>query len=250
MIYPGDFHLQLELLCPDKITFLILIAILLLFAYHLFFYLNSYKFTQMLKTNPEIDAYILKAKPFAQAIFKHYRKLVHKACPDIEEKTKWGFPHFDYNGQMMCNMAAFKQHCAFGFWKATWMKDSKKFAEAQGNSMGHLDRITDLQDLPADKVLISYIKEAMKLNDMGVKLPARKKILHAKELIVPDDFKTALTKNIQAAEHFENFPPGKKKEYIVWVTEAKREETRHKRIETAIEWISEGKIRNWKYVKK
>ena len=203
----------------------------------------------MSKTNPKIDAYISKAETFAQPILKHYRKLVHETCPDAEEKIKWSFPHFDYKGDMLCSMAAFKEHCAFGFWKAALMKDAKKLQEAQETAMGHLGKITSLKDLPSDKILISYIKEAMKLNEAGIKLPARKKTIDLKILPVPDYFKKALSKNKKAAEHFEKFPPGQKKEYVVWITEAKTEETRNKRMETAVEWISEGKIRNWKYVK-
>lgn len=204
----------------------------------------------MAKTNPKIDAYIEKAQPFAQPILKHLRKLIHKACPDVEENIKWSFASFDYKGPF-CSIVAFKQHCAFGFWKAALMKDADKFLNAQKGSMGHFDRITSLKDLPSDKVIIAYIKEAMELNDKGAKLPQRRaKKVDASQLIVPDYFKKALSKNKKAAEHFDKFPPGQKKEYLMWLTEAKTEETRNKRMETAIEWISEGKIRNWKYLKK
>jgi len=203
----------------------------------------------MAKTNPKVDAYILKAQPFAQPILNHLRKLVHQACPDVEETIKWGFAAFDYNGPF-CTMAAFKQHCAFGFWKAALMKDADKLKRAQSNSMGHLDRLTSLKDLPSDKQMISYLKEAMKINEAGLKLVPRKKAADTKPLAVPPYFKTALSKNKKAAEHFANFAPGQKKEYILWLTEAKTEETRNKRMEQAIEWISEGKIRNWKYLKK
>ena len=204
----------------------------------------------MAKTNPKIDAYIEKAQPFAQPILRHYRKLVHQTCPDAEEKMKWSFPHFDYKGEMMCSMAAFKEHCAFGFWKASLMKDAQKLNEAQEDAMGHLGRIKSMKDLPADEVIMAYIKEAMKLNETGAKLPPRKKTVDASELVVPDYFKKALSKNKKAAEKFEKFAPGQKKEYLMWLTEAKTEETRNKRMETAIEWISQGKIRNWKYLKK
>jgi len=203
----------------------------------------------MPKTNPKIDAYIEKAQHFAQPILKHLRKLIHQACPDVEENIKWSFAAFDYKGPF-CSIAAFKEHCAFGFWKATLMKDAQKLNAAQEDSMGHLGRIKSLKDLPADKVIIAYIKEAMKLNDTGAKLPPRKKTVDESELVVPDYFKKALTKNKKAARHFEKFPPGQKKEYLMWLAETKTEETRNKRMETAIEWISEGKIRNWKYLKK
>jgi len=203
----------------------------------------------MAKTNPKVDAYILKAQPFAQPILNHLRKLVHQVCPEVEETIKWSFTAFDYKGPF-CTMAAFKQHCAFGFWKAALMKDADKLKRAQSNSMGHLDRLTSLKDLPSDKQMISYLKEAMKINEAGLKLAPRKKATDAKPLAVPPYFKTALSKNKKTAEHFANFAPGQKKEYILWLTEAKTEETRNKRMEQAIEWISEGKIRNWKYLRK
>lgn len=123
--------------------------------------------------DPRVDKYIANSAEFAKPILNHLRELVHKACPENEEVIKWGFPHFDYKG-MMCSMASFKQHCAFSFWKAALMKNKKLMANAKSETaMGHLGRITSLKDLPTDKVLISYIKEAKQLNDDGVKLPAK-----------------------------------------------------------------------------
>ena len=195
-----------------------------------------------------IDDYISKSADFAKPILKHIRELVHKACPDVEETMKWSFPHFDYLGEMMCSVAAFKQHCAFGFWKAKLMKDSKLMEKAQSEeAMGHMGRITTLKDLPSDKKMIAYIKEAMKLNEDGIKV-AKPKPVKTKELPVPDYFLTALKKNKKAFTHFENFPPGQRKEYILWITEAKQEATRDKRMAQAVEWIAEGKVRNWKYM--
>ena len=213
------------------------------------FYIYSTKIKLMAKKDPRVDVYIAKSQPFAQPILKHLRKLIHEACPDVEETIKWSFTSFDYKGPF-CSIAAFKQHCAMGFWKAALMKDADKFLNAQKDSMGHFDKITSLKDLPSDKVIIGYIKEAMKLNEDGIKLPPRKKVTDAKPMPVPPYFKTALNKNKKANEYFEKFPAGQKKEYIVWLTEAKTEDTRNKRMDQAIEWISEGKIRNWKYVKK
>lgn len=200
----------------------------------------------MSKKDPRVDAYIAKAQPFAQPVLKHLRKLVHEACPDVQETIKWSFASFDYKGPF-CSMASFKEHCVFGFWKAALMKDSKNLKENQQTAMGHLGRITSIKDLPPDKKIIAYIKEAMKLNDTGAKLPARKKVTESTALPVPSYLKTALGKNKKAKEQWDNFTPGKKKEYITWLTEAKTEATRQKRLETAIGWISEGKIRNWKY---
>jgi uncharacterized protein YdeI (YjbR/CyaY-like superfamily) len=202
------------------------------------------------KRDKKIDAYIEKAQPFARPILNHLRELVHKACPGTEEKMKWSFPHFDYKGQMMCSMAGFKQHCVFGFWKASLMKDKSLVAMAKTEvAMGHLGRITSLKDLPPDKVLKGYIKEAMKLNDEGVKLPARAKTPSA-PVVVPPELTAALKKNKTAWETFEAFSNSHKKEYIQWITEAKTESTREKRLEQAIEMMAEGKNRNWKYESK
>lgn len=200
----------------------------------------------MNKQDPRIDAYIAKAAPFAQTILQHIRKLVHKACPDITETMKWSFPHFEYKG-VVCSMAAFKQHCAFGFWKASIMKDPNKIMQIKDRgAMGHFDRITTVKDLPADKIMIAYIKEAVQLNENGIKLPAKTKTTR-KEIVVPADIIAALKKNSKAKKVFEAFSPSHQKEYIEWITEAKTEPTRIKRLNTMLEWLEEGKDRNWKY---
>lgn len=205
----------------------------------------------MAKKDPRVDAYIKKAQPFAQPILKHLRDLVHEVCPDVEETIKWSFPCFDYKGPF-CSMASFKQHAVFGFWKAAIMKDSEiLMATAQSEvAMGHLGRITSLKDLPGDKVLKGYIKEAMKLNEEGIKLPSKAKTGEKKELIIPDYFMSALKRSKKAKEVFDAFSYTNKKDYVEWLTEAKTEVTREKRMATALEWISDGKIRNWKYLKK
>ncbi len=199
---------------------------------------------------PAIDTYIGKAAPFAQPILQHLRALVHTVCPDTEEKIKWGMPHFDYKGEMMCSMAAFKQHAVFGFWKAPLMKDVTLMENARSESaMGHLGRITSLKDLPSDKKITAWIREAMVLNEKGIKLPARPKNAPDKELAIPDYFNSALNKNHQARKNFDAFSYSHRKEYVQWITEAKTEATRTKRMTTAIEWLAEGKGRNWKYEK-
>jgi len=204
----------------------------------------------MAKKEKLIDAYIAKSADFAKPILTHIRELVHKTCPDVEEKMKWSFPHFDYKGEMMCSMAAFKQHAVFGFWKAKLMKDPVLVENAQSEvSMGHLGRLTSVKDLPPDKKMIAWIKEAMALNDKGIKLPSKPKPSEAKkkELVVPDYFIKALSKNKKAKQTFDAFSYSCKKEYVEWLTEAKTEETRNKRLTTAIEWMEEGKTRMWKY---
>lgn len=205
----------------------------------------------MAKQDPRVDAYIKKAQPFAQPILKHMRALVHEVCPEVEETIKWSFPCFDYKGPF-CSMASFKQHAVFGFWKAAIMKDAEVLmATAKSEvAMGHLGRITSLKDLPSDKVLKGYIKEAMKLNEANIKLPSKNKSTEKKELIVPPYLLAVLKRDKKAKEVFEAFSFTNKKEYIDWLEDAKTETTRKKRLETALEWIGEGKIRNWKYLKK
>ena len=198
-----------------------------------------------------IDNYIAKSASFAKPILNHIRQLVHEACPAVEEKMKWSFPHFDYKGEMMCSMAAFKQHAVFGFWKAALMKDPVLVENARSEvAMGHVGRLTSVKDLPADKKMLGWIKEAMQLTDKGIKLPAKAKAADKKELVVPDYFEKALTKNKKAKLVFENFAWSHKKEYLEWITGAKTEETRNKRMATALAWLAEGKSRNWKYERK
>lgn len=196
-----------------------------------------------------VDEYISKSAEFAKPILIHLRQLVHKICPDVQETIKWGFPHFDYKGPM-CHMASFKKHCAFGFWKAALMKDKSLMKNAASETaMGHLGKLTSLKDLPSDKVLTANIKDAMKLNDTGAKITSVKKTSVKKEIKTPDDFLTALKKNKKAYANFEGFSPSHKREYVEWIIEAKREETRKSRIKQAIGWMAESKPRNWKYIK-
>jgi uncharacterized protein YdeI (YjbR/CyaY-like superfamily) len=182
-------------------------------------------------TDPRVDAYIEKSAAFSRPILLHLRKLVHKNCPDVVEVIKWGFPNFEYKGPF-CSMAAFKSHCAFGFWKTKLIPDPKGLLSR--DAMGSLGKITSLKDLPSDKEMAVFIKAAMKLNEDGVKLPKPKKAAVTKEVEVPDDVKKALQKNKKALAVFEAFAPSHRKEYIQWITEAKTEETRNKRIATML----------------
>ena len=203
----------------------------------------------MAKTDPKIDVYISKSEPFAKLILNHLRLLIHKTCPEAMEKIKWSFPHFDYKGEMMCSMAAFNKHCAFGFWKAALMKDAAKMKDGNEEAMGHYGKLTSLKDLPTDKVIIAHIKEAMKLTDDGIKLPARKKAITI-ELKIPDELASALSKNKKAKIAFENFSPSHRKEYIMWINEAKMALTKEKRIAKTIEMLIDGKSLNSKYERK
>jgi uncharacterized protein YdeI (YjbR/CyaY-like superfamily) len=200
--------------------------------------------------DPRVDLYISKSADFARPILIHLRELIHLACPDVQETIKWSFASFDYKGPM-CSMAAFKHHCAFGFWKASLMKDKTLVSNAESESaMGHYGKITSLKDLPSDKKILSHIKGAMMLNEKGIKLPQKKPSKEKKEVVVPDYFLKQLKKNEKAFTTFEDFSPSHKREYVEWITEAKTEETKTRRMQTAIEWLSQGKPRNWKYMKK
>ena len=194
--------------------------------------------------DPRVDAYIAKSADFAKPILAHLRKLVHTHCPKATETIKWSMPHFDYKGGIFCNMAAFKQHCAFGFWLGEHLKIESGF----GKAMGNFGRITALDDLPGDKEIARLIKAAMKLHDAGAKLPSRAKPAAKKELTIPPAFMAAVKKNKKALATFEGFSYSNKKEYVEWFTEARTEVTREKRLAQAIEWMAEGKVRNWKYL--
>ena len=198
-----------------------------------------------------IDIYITKAQPFAGPILEHLRDLVHKACPEAEENIKWGMPSFEHKG-LMCSMAAFKKHCAFIFNKGKLLNDPDGYlgdrANEGGEAMGQLGRITSIEDLPPDKVMFDFVKQAKNLNEEGAKTP-KAKPKEKKELVVPDYLMAALKSRPKTNKAFEGFSPSQKREYVEWLEEAKTEPTREKRLATALEWISEGKPRNWKYLK-
>jgi uncharacterized protein YdeI (YjbR/CyaY-like superfamily) len=192
------------------------------------------------KKDPRIDAYIAKSADFAKPILKHLRALVHRGCPEVEEDLKWSSPHFLYKG-MFCGMAAFKTHCVFGFWNRALELKVKKGA------MGQFGCITALSDLPADGVILGYVRDAKRLADSGTRLgPVRRK---KEPLPVPKELLAALKKRPGAAERFQAFSPSKQREYSEWIVEAKTDETRTKRLATAVQWIGEGKPRMWKYMK-
>jgi uncharacterized protein YdeI (YjbR/CyaY-like superfamily) len=203
--------------------------------------------TLMATRDPRIDAYIAKSAEFARPILGHLRDVVHAACPEVEETMKWSMPHFDYKGSMMCSMASFKEHCAFGFWKGSILfEDGAKSEEA----MGQFGRIRSVKDLPSKKEITALIKRAMKLNDEGVKPATRTKTVQRAEIPMPEELARALRANKGAKKQFDAFPPGKQREYVEWIADAKTDATRAKRVEQAVEWISEGKARHWKYERK
>lgn len=199
--------------------------------------------------DPRVDAYIERSADFAKPVLNHLRQLVHGVSPLITETIKWGMPFFDYKGPV-CQIASFKQHCAFGFWKATALNDPHKaIAKGEEAAAGSFGRLTSVADLPADDILVDFIKQGMALNESGVKAnmktaPGSKP---KAEIEVPDYFIAAMANEPKAAATFQDFSPSHKREYLEWITEAKTEATREKRLATAIEWLTEGKSRHWKY---
>ncbi len=198
-------------------------------------------------SDPRIDTYINKAAPFAQPVMRHVRRLIHKACPDVEETIKWGFPHFDYKG-VMVSMAAFKSHCTLNIWKAVLIPGIPA-SNQEDSAMGQFGRITAIGDLPDDETLLGYFREAKRLNDENIKVPQKPKDNSIKELLIPDCLLEALKDNTLAAETWDKFAYSHRKEYVNWINEAKTEITRDKRLATTIEQLAEGKTQMWKYSK-
>ena len=198
----------------------------------------------MSKHDPRIDAYIARQADFARPILEYLRDLVHEACPTVEETLKWSAPSFVHAGGILCGMAAFKQHASFGFWKHALV-----VGEGQPrDGMGSYGKLTSIKDLPPRTQLLAHVRKAMRLNEEGVKTPAVRRSTTPKPAPeAPADLAAALKKNARAKATFDAFPPGQKREYIEWLVEAKRDETRQKRLVQAVEWMAEGKRRNWKY---
>jgi uncharacterized protein YdeI (YjbR/CyaY-like superfamily) len=207
---------------------------------------------KMEKSDPRIDEYINNSQEFAKPILNHLRHLVHLANPEIHETIKWGFASFDYKGPL-CSMASFKNHVVFGFWKSELLNDPDGYVKARSNqggeAMGNFGRITAMSDLPLDDVIVGLVKQAVMLNDAKIKLPRKPKLLR-QELLIPDYFNEALKENAHALHTFESFSYSNKKEYVEWFSEAKTEKTKNERLVSAIQWLSEGKTRNWKYLQK
>ena len=197
-----------------------------------------------------VDAYIEKAAPFAQPVLAHLRKLMHQACPRVNEAIKWGMPFFVQRGIVIASMAAFKQHCAFGFWgpemKTALAKDGLKSSEA----MGSLGRITGLDNLPSDRTLLSYMQQAGALVESGQRTKSIERTKKAKlrPVRIPPELTAALKKNKMATKVFDEFSSSCRREYADWIAQAKRPETKQKRVKQAVEWLAEGKQRNWKYM--
>lgn len=195
--------------------------------------------------DPRVDAYIEKAADFAKPILEHIRAVVHEACPDVDETIKWSTPHFVHKGTL-CMMAGFKRHAAFGFWKGSLVAGDAALNLAPNGEFGRLTRVSDL---PPRKTLAAWVKKAAALNDAGIvkrKTPKRA----PKPLVIPPALTAALKKNKNAQAAFAAFPPSHKREYAEWIAGAKTDETRNRRIAQAIDWIANGKSRNWKHERK
>jgi uncharacterized protein YdeI (YjbR/CyaY-like superfamily) len=201
-----------------------------------------------------VDAYIEKAAPFAKPILEHIRRVVHEVSPLITESIKWSMPFFEYKGPI-CQMAAFKQHLGFGFWRASRLNDPYHLlrlgGEGEESAGGSFGRVYKIEDLPSEAILKEFVAQAMHLNEMGGKgimhTEPKKKPAEKRELAVPDYFTALLGEHPKAKEIFEKFSPSHKKEYVEWIVEAKTDATREKRLAQAIEMMEEGKSKNWKY---
>jgi hypothetical protein len=195
-----------------------------------------------MQRDPRVDAYIEAAAPFARPILSRLREGVHRACPEATETIRWGLPHFEHRG-ILCSMAAFRAHCCFGFWKGSLVVGDTAAVE---EAMGHLGRIGSLEDLPDDAGLERLVRRAAELNERGVRAERATKAARRAELPLPDDLRGALERG-GAMTAWERFAPSHRREYLAWVEEAKRPETRARRVATTAEWVAEGRSRNWKY---
>jgi uncharacterized protein YdeI (YjbR/CyaY-like superfamily) len=203
-------------------------------------------------TDPKVDVYIAKAAPFAQPVLAHLRRMVHEACPEAVEAIKWGRPFFLHRGTILCNISGFKEHCSFGFWGAEIGRVLREDGVLQAGGMGSLGRITSVKDLPPEKALLGYIRRAAELIESGHgenRVVVARRVVKAPKPPVeaPAEFTAALKKNKAANVAYAAFSPSCKREYAEWIADAKRAETRERRIAQAVEWIGEGKQRNWKY---
>lgn len=194
-----------------------------------------------------VDAYLEKSAEFARPILARLREWVHRGCPEVEETIKWGAPAFEHRG-LLAVMAAFKAHTVFAFWKGKLLDDPHGILSEEGFGAGGNLRLESVDDLPEEEVFLDYLRRAMELNEKGVTVPTAGRGKERQEIVVPDDLRAALGEIPAARETFEAFSYSHKKEYVEWITEAKREATREKRIAQAVEWMAEGKPRNWKYM--
>ncbi len=193
-------------------------------------------------TDPRIDSYIARRADFARPILAELRKRMHAACPLLEETIKWSHPFFVYRGQLLANMAAFKAHASFGFWARNALATGR-----EGEAMGQFGRLTSVADLPPPAAFAGLVHDAMALIDGGKGKASRPARAPKPAAAVPPALAEALARDAAAAAAFNAFSPSCRREYCDWIDEAKRDETRNKRVAETIGWLREGKKRNWKY---
>lgn len=194
-----------------------------------------------MKTDPRVDAYIARQADFARPILEHLRDILREACPDCEETLKWSMPSFLYKGKILAGFAAFKAHATFGYWNDSMLQQEEKNRSA----MGQFGRLTSIEDLPDRAKLIDLTRQSMALIDSGAKPP--RATAKKAAFTVPQDMRAAIDGNAAAKATFDGFPPSAQREYVEWITEAKTDATRGKRLAQAVEWLAEGKRRHWKY---
>lgn len=200
------------------------------------------------KREPRVDTYIATSAGFAQPILTYFRDVVHAACPDVVERIKWGAPTFERK-KILCGMAAFKAHCRIGFWNLS--QAARAGAGLDGGGItAWFPNVTSMKDLPSKPMLMRLVKEAAALDEQGVRPPRPTRPARTPPLPVPDDLMKALRKNRKALAVFDAWAPGHRKQYVQWITEATRKETRASRVTTAVGWIAEGKPRHWKYMRR
>ncbi|MGW6781024.1 YdeI/OmpD-associated family protein [Brucella pseudogrignonensis] len=191
--------------------------------------------------DPRIDDYIFDAADFVQPVLRWLRHCIHSACPEVEESIKWRMPFFSYKGRPLAGMAAFKNHATFGFWQRYELATGK-----EGSAMGQFGKLKSVSDLPTAPELRTMVREAMTLIDSGIKEPRPRRLANV-EVPVPEELQRALANDQIAALQFNAFPPGARRDYCDWISDAKRPETRSRRITQALIWLKDGKKRNWKY---
>lgn len=192
----------------------------------------------MAKLEPRIDDHIAKAGAFARPILEHFRALVHKTIPECEEAIKWGMPHFTLGGRNLAGMAAFKKHVSIFF-----------HHDEQPGGTGKFRQIAAMEDLAEDSLIEERLRAAVERLSSAAAQPRTKAAAAPKPVPdMPSAFSQALIA-AAAMDRFDMMAPGYRREYIEWVADAKTDATRDKRIAQAVEWIGEGKHRNWKYQK-
>jgi uncharacterized protein YdeI (YjbR/CyaY-like superfamily) len=196
--------------------------------------------------DPRVDTYIKHAAPFARPVLNHLRTVVHAACPEVEEAIKWGMPMFVHHGNL-CFMAAFKQHAGFGFWRGSKVVEGS--VDQSGSAMGQFGRLTEVGQLPSRRVLTAYVRKAALLNEAGGNASPKPPRKPKPAPRTPAELGAALARNARARATWKKFGPGHRRAYVEWISEAKRAETRTRRIATTVEWLADGKPHNWKYAR-